>query len=673
MISSLLHSKDNVKLSNFGIFYITYGGQEVEFPIGYGRADYWYSIETGGTILEGEMMQEHLEAAFEKFICSLPIQSDVWSLGILLMELHTGRCFLSDAPLLSILSTIAGARTSPDTGPRTNIPAIDQWLDDPSLDPDLRLFATACLCPDPRRRADLETLLSHEFFLNVAPAPVKPSRQTTIVDEVEIDEDDDGVVTVRFSQSGIVRRVKGHDPAGKLSAIPPSFPSPSPATTSEELHPSERLTSGELFYLWKLSGGDVEVELAKQGFDTDSVDLYSDRIYTLNLSRVRAVLAEAAASTPPASLALVAIETQHPVNDALFWHDDLLCSDDPGDLGSSSASQQHLRVSLATRERDMRYQYSRMQVFARMLLEWPTEKGQLHREAKIDIPPVSLCSKMFGTWECVAVPDPSGQPESPMQIYRGKVWAALLDIEGDTQLDYDVIDKETETETDRQYNELLSSAEGHIRLRRVLKAWLAAEKDRMVYWQGLDSLAAVFLSLNFNEEALAFTCFQRFVGKFLGNFFVHDNSPVFQEYMCSFQHLLSFHEPTLSAYVYSIGLHPDLYAIPWVMTLFAHVFNLEKVYHLYDKFLVGPPSLPLFFGVAILAQTKDTIMVREFNEWDPNSVSDPNRGEADVSPLNQLSRPVTTRKQELVGRVVFRDTLKMLPYCVVLDVRPQDE
>lgn len=50
-----------------------------------------------------------------------------------------------------------------------------------------------------------------------------------------------------------------------------------------------------------------------------------------------------------------------------------------------------------------------------------------------------------------------------------------------------------------QYNELLSSAEGHKKLKRILKAWVY-KNSQFVYWQGLDSLTAPFLYLNFNDE-----------------------------------------------------------------------------------------------------------------------------------------------------------------------------
>ena len=50
-----------------------------------------------------------------------------------------------------------------------------------------------------------------------------------------------------------------------------------------------------------------------------------------------------------------------------------------------------------------------------------------------------------------------------------------------------------------QYNDLFSSPEGHNKFKRILKAWVVSHPE-YVYWQGLDSLCAPFLHLNFNDE-----------------------------------------------------------------------------------------------------------------------------------------------------------------------------
>lgn len=74
--------------------------------------------------------------------------------------------------------------------------------------------------------------------------------------------------------------------------------------------------------------------------------------------------------------------------------------------------------------------------------------------------------------------------------------------QGDIQAKYESIDKDTPIPTDRQievdiprchqYDELLSSPQGHVKFRRVLKAWVVSHPD-LVYWQG-QWIAGLFFS-----------------------------------------------------------------------------------------------------------------------------------------------------------------------------------
>ncbi len=57
----------------------------------------------------------------------------------------------------------------------------------------------------------------------------------------------------------------------------------------------------------------------------------------------------------------------------------------------------------------------------------------------------------------------------------------------------------------------------------LFQAWIASHTD-LVYWQGLDSLCAPFVYLNFNNEALAYASLTAFIPKYLNNFFLKDNS-----------------------------------------------------------------------------------------------------------------------------------------------------
>ncbi|NXD68419.1 TBCK protein, partial [Eolophus roseicapillus] len=354
----------------------------------------------------------------------------------------------------------------------------------------------------------------------------------------------------------------------------------------------------EVYYLWCLAGGDLEKELVNKeiirskppvctlpnfvledgesfGQGRDRSSLLDDTTVTLSLCQLRNRLKD------------VGGEAFYP-----------LLEDEQSTLPHSNSSNElsaAASLPLIIRERDTEYQLNRIVLFDRLLKAYPYKKNQIWKEARVDIPP----------------------------LLRGITWAALLGVEGAIQAKYDAIDKDTPIPTDRQievdiprchqYDELLSSPEGHAKFRRVLKAWVVSHPD-LVYWQGLDSLCAPFLYLNFNNEALAYACMSAFIPKYLYNFFLKDNSHVIQEYLTVFSQMIAFHDPELSNHLNEIGFIPDLYAIPWFLTMFTHVFPLHKIFHLWDTLLLGNSSFPFCIGVAILQQLRDRLLANGFNE-----------------------------------------------------------
>ena len=187
--------------------------------------------------------------------------------------------------------------------------------------------------------------------------------------------------------------------------------------------------------------------------------------------------------------------------------------------------------------------------------------------------------------------------------------------------------------------------------------------------------------------------------------FMKDNAAVIQEYLAKFSHLQAFHDPELFNHLDEIGFIPDLYAIPWVLTMFSHVFPLHKIFHLWDRLLLGNSSFPLTVGLAVLLQLRAQLMEAQFNEcillfsdmpavdidhvvstsmdifvttpasltWREHD-SCGGAGRA-VGPLDMTALPVAVLKEEKVGRmsggdaVALLDTGKLL--CV--DCRPADE
>ena len=263
------------------------------------------------------------------------------------------------------------------------------------------------------------------------------------------------------------------------------------------------------------------------------------------------------------------------------------------DKERSSSSQ----LPLVIRENDFAYQCERTMLFKALTEGVPYIRGSLIEAAQVDINP----------------------------FYRSLVWGSILNVKWSDLVVYEEIDKITATSTDRQisvdiprchqYNDLLASPKGHLKLARVLKAWLARNESRgMVYWQGLDSLASPFVIVNFDNEPLALACFDAFINKYLKGFFDKDNSPTIQEYLALFSHLVAFHDPALFNHLDTLGFNPELYAIPWFLTMFTHVLPLHKSIHVWDTLLLGNEGFPLCIGFSILLQLRSQLLDFSFND-----------------------------------------------------------
>ena len=80
---------------------------------------------------------------------------------------------------------------------------------------------------------------------------------------------------------------------------------------------------------------------------------------------------------------------------------------------------------------------------------------------------------------------------------------------------------------------------------------------------------------------------------------MRDNTKVIQEYLAVFQQLITFHDPELANHLADMegqAFVPDLYAIPWFLTMFAHVFPIKKILYLWDTMLLQDSAFPLFIG-----------------------------------------------------------------------------
>ncbi|ELR15717.1 TBC domain containing protein [Acanthamoeba castellanii str. Neff] len=380
----------------------------------------------------------------------------------------------------------------------------------------------------------------------------------------------------------------------------------------------------EIYHFWKLAGGDIETELASE---------LRTRPPILRIPRVVPIVVRAAGkdgaaatdngATPPTTAGAAEVGKPKPKQRGaleLLYKDDIM----PIFLHSLPHSPTRVEewkrgkgkyVPMELREKDIDYQRHRVKVFRDLLQRLlDTEGLKVAKGRRID-PRREAVVRDIVRAAAIDIP----------QVLRAEVWTVLLGLheKSDDERSYDALDKEGEGPADRQidldiprchqYNPLLASPEGHRKLRRLLKAWVLAQQGHQVYWQGLDSLLAPFLTLNFEREARAYWCLHSLTSRYLPNFFLPDNTIPLQEHLATFRQLLAYHDPQLATHLADVGFQPDLYSISWFLTLFAHIFPLDQVYKLWDVLLVHSPALTHFIAVAILHQLRTTLLPMDFN------------------------------------------------------------
>uniref|UniRef100_A0A0K0E5T4 TBC domain-containing protein kinase-like protein n=1 Tax=Strongyloides stercoralis TaxID=6248 RepID=A0A0K0E5T4_STRER len=331
----------------------------------------------------------------------------------------------------------------------------------------------------------------------------------------------------------------------------------------------------ELFFLWKLCGSNIESILKpmEQKFARVIIDEYNVCGKNLENSLITSFkIIILPSSNLKSRLKKLNLDEIHCYNNDQIETPNKFVAD--------------IGQTLIVKERNIEYQSYRMGLMRDLLLTYPFTIEILKTECKKDIPPV----------------------------YRGQLWAALLDVHDDIKIDFDQLDTFPEQPSDRQlmvdiprchqYEELMTSPAANNQLKKLLKAWLLANPE-YVYWQGLDSLAAPFLVHHFNNLPKAFGCLQNFIQRYLKNFFLKDNSHIIQEYLTVFTQLLAFIDSELYYHLNKMDFCAELFAIPWFLTCFAHVLPLHKLFHLWDTLLLTDSSFTLFIGIAILIQMSD--------------------------------------------------------------------
>ncbi|KAJ3273220.1 hypothetical protein HDV01_004722 [Terramyces sp. JEL0728] len=318
-------------------------------------------------------------------------------------------------------------------------------------DQEFKSFVTACFEEDETKRPDTDALINHPWFKDLE------------------------VPNTWHKRPHISKSPKNEQP----------------------FHPNLK----EAYYFWKLMGGDVERELADKNDSAQKYllalpstilketnikalavslqqrPLYTDSFKDINMENLWSEL-QSIKKTVEKSFSITSTfddTWKYPVE----WS---------ANNQSGIWERYNTKPSLALNAKnvDTKYQFLRLFLFKSLLKKYPQTLPSIKQEAIKDIP----------------------------SLLRGQIWAALLQVTGDTELEYEQFQLNTDDSSDKQldldiprchqYHELLATPLGHEKLKRVLKAWILCEKGKQVYWQGLDSLCACFLTLNFHNEVMVF-------------------------------------------------------------------------------------------------------------------------------------------------------------------------
>lgn len=528
-------------------------------------------------------------------------KSDLWSAGLTLLKLiKSDSCKLPENP----------CRLAFCDNAESLLNLIEGWLDDNIITNSSmwNQFFKSILQPDPEKRADLGEL--YLILRQERPFCIKEPLLVPL-DPDQSESQQEKVSKLTISEIYHLWRLsvgRNFESERKQDDCPPIFRIPHFIATEKQMNTisDQKLKNHILIDLTCLK----VISLEKFKNDIDNLD--QKIFYPLTMTDEEALLlsheSRTSTMTSDSNSNSISISDNQECNNNLKNGNSSrklsgpITFADLDNLSIKSTIQTEINKSskilpIVIKEADFAYQCERIVLFKRLLFGCPFLKDQLKREASIDIPP----------------------------YYRAQIWAILLDVPANkSRRLYETIDKTTPLATDRQisvdiprchqYNELMASPQGHQKLARILKSWLNHNSSEYVYWQGLDSLAAPFLLLNFSNEPLAFACFNAFVDKYLRGFFKKDNQIIVQQYLGMFSELLSYHDSALAAHLDKLGFLPNLYAIPWFLTMFTHVLPLHKVLHVWDCLLLHDERFPLCIGLAILSQLRQELMDFSFND-----------------------------------------------------------
>ncbi|CDW91124.1 tbc domain-containing protein kinase-like protein [Stylonychia lemnae] len=136
------------------------------------------------------------------------------------------------------------------------------------------------------------------------------------------------------------------------------------------------------------------------------------------------------------------------------------------------------------------------------------------------------------------------------------------------------------------------------------------------YVQGLDSIAVVLYTqyLNYSKEFYVISMLKQIFTNFLKHFLDKETNNLSFKYPCILiQRLLSYYEPELYLHFKQIEFQHDMYLVCWVMTLFAHSIEIEKVVNIWTELFCERVEFLFYITLGILKQIKDKLLLLDLN------------------------------------------------------------
>jgi len=157
-----------------------------------------------------------------------------------------------------------------------------------------------------------------------------------------------------------------------------------------------------------------------------------------------------------------------------------------------------------------------------------------------------------------------------------------------------------------KFPEIYESPGMQASLTKVLQQWLFSNTQHE-HRQGLDTLATPLLCVvGESQAALALHQMVQWYG--LGYFRTGGTVDVFKPKFNAIFSLLLYWDPELGLHLWVQDIVPELFAVPWLTTLFAGIFTLQETIYLWDTLVHFPYNFIIAFSVAFLMNVRTQLL-----------------------------------------------------------------